>query len=89
MRKLDEFLQDADEAEMHALDIPAFLVIPAAERKAGWKGRALTRIRQEAKRPWHLPKDMDATAYRLLREQEREREQRKQERLAALRALRK
>ena len=71
------------------LDIPAFLVIPAADRKAAWKGRRLTDSRGRDKRhPWHLPKDMTPECWRMLRAAEAAREAKKQERLAALRALR-
>jgi hypothetical protein len=71
---------------MSDLDIPAFLLIAPGERQAGWKGRRLTDSRRgsEKRHPWHLPRHMDATCWKLLREQESERERKKQEGLAAL-----
>lgn len=69
---------------MDDIDIPAFLLIPQADRKAAWKGRAVTKIITKAGRNWRLPLTMDATARTLLREQEAAREVKKQASLAAL-----
>lgn len=71
---------------MSDLDIPEFLQLTQAERRAGWKDRKLTKPKPDKVPPWGLPRSMDAEGHRLLREQERAAEARKQERLAALKA---
>jgi len=72
---------------MDDLELPAFLVIPQADRKAAWKDRKLTRVKPDKPQPWGVPKTMNALAWKLKREQDEERERHKQQRLAMLRAL--
>jgi len=66
-------------------DIPAFLRLTAAERRATWKDRKLTVMsRSKAKRDWHLPATIDAAGRALARQIEKDRVARAKARLAAL-----
>lgn len=70
-------------------DIPDFLL--AANRTPappGWKPIKPRRDPRRKRAPFNLPKTMDAAAWALLRELEREREDKKKARLTALKEAR-
>lgn len=68
-------------------DIPTFLRLTAAQRKAAWKDRKLTTVpRSKPKRDWHLPASIDHVGRELLRKIEREKAIRTKARIAALKA---
>ena len=55
-------------------DIPTFLRLTAAERRAAWRDRQLTVMsRTKAKRDWHLPATIDAAGRALARQIEKDR----------------
>lgn len=71
-------------------DIPAFLREAAQAARTPAKARpARGKVPREIghpNHPWSLPKTMDATAWRLLREEKAERKRRMEERFKMLRA---
>jgi hypothetical protein len=85
---MKERTSDVNPCEMP--DIPDFLL--AANRTPappGWKPRTPRRDPRRKRAPFNLPKTMDAAAWAMLREIEREREAKKKARLAALKEARK
>jgi hypothetical protein len=69
-------------------EIPDFLVVMRGDPSPSWHGYRLTdgRGADSDRHPWHLPRSMDAVSHALLREREGEKERKKQESLAALKA---
>jgi hypothetical protein len=67
----------------HPLDIPDFLRRTPGERQDRWDVKTVKEV-PEARHPWHLPKNMDAACWALVREAERAKEAKKQAGLAAL-----
>ena len=67
--------------------IPDFLRLSDEDRRAGWAKHKPVKPKKELRAPWYLPKGMDDTARKLLKEQEAAREAKKAERLAYLRSL--
>jgi hypothetical protein len=67
-------------------DIPAFLRLTAAERRASWKGRRLTNgiTDKPDKQRWDLPRTIDAVGMALHRQTEHAKTVRAKARRAAL-----
>jgi hypothetical protein len=70
-------------------EIPAWLRLTAEERAAAWSDRKLTNGQRAAGRikqhRWDLPRTIDGAGIALLKQIERDRNQRQRERLAKLR----